>query len=221
MRNTEEKVIVQVPQWRLRKWFSGLDEDILAQLRIFHLELLRFNKSMNLVSRKSEQSADLMHFADCIIAAKHIFETTDAKRIFDIGSGNGLPGLILAALDPAREIVCIDSNAKKTEAIRHMAQKMKLSNVVVGQARFEDMKEGIIDCAVSRGFASIAKTLLIARKPMAADGVYFHMKGTNWVREVAEIPSQICPFWSPKLVADYYLPEEGHRLSLIVTNRLK
>lgn len=223
MSNIQENQKIEVPEptWRIREWFPELGDETLSRLRIFHLELLRFNKSMALISRKTEVQADLLHFADSIIAAKQILKSTKSQRIFDIGSGNGLPGLIIAALDTARQVVCVDSNAKKTEAIRHFAQKMHLSNVAVGQTRFEDMKEGIIECAVSRGFASISKTLLMARKPMAKDGVYFHMKGTTWVREVAEIPTQICPFWSPKLVADYNLPEGGHKLSLVVTSRIK
>lgn len=217
----EKKIIPREPTWRMRQWFPELGEEALSRLRIFHLELLRFNKSMALISRRTEVHADLMHFSDSVIAAKHLLGACSAERIFDIGSGNGLPGLVIAALDPTRQVVCIDANAKKTEIIRHLAQKMRLDNVAVGQTRFEDMKEGVIECAVSRGFASISKTLLLARKPMAKDGVYFHMKGTNWVREVADIPTQICSFWSPKLVADYYLPEGGHKLSLVVTSRLK
>ena len=217
----EEKIIPPEPTWRMRQWFPEIGEEALARLRIFHLELLRFNKSMALISRRTEVHADLMHFADSVIASKHLLQHSNAERIFDIGSGNGLPGLVIAALDPKRQIVCIDSNAKKTEVIRHLAQKMHLENVAVGQTRLEDMKDNVIECAISRGFASISKTLLLARKPMAKDGVYYHMKGTNWVREVAEIPSQICSFWSPKLVADYYLPEGGHKLSLVVTSRLK
>ncbi len=223
MNNFEEneKVIPAEPTWRLKQWFPELGEEALARLRIFHLELLRFNKSMALISRKTEVHADLMHFADSVIAAQHLLKVTQSERVFDIGSGNGFPGLVIATIDPRRQVVCIDSNAKKTEVIRHLAQKMRLENVAVGQTRFEDMKEGIIECAISRGFASISKTLLMARKPMAKNGVYFHMKGTHWVREVADIPSQICSFWSPKLVADYYLPEGGHKLSLVVTSRIK
>lgn len=209
------------PLWRVRSWFPDLGEDKLAQLRIFHLELLRLNKSMNLVSRRTEAYADLHHIADGIIAAQHILKVSSSASIFDIGSGNGIPGLIIAVQAPERKIICIDSNGKKTEAIRHFATKMGLKNVTVGQTRLEDLEEGTIECAVSRGFASIAKTLLLARKAMAPNGVYFHMKGTSWVREVGEIPSQICSFWSPKLVADYYLPEEGHQLSLVVTSRIK
>jgi 16S rRNA (guanine527-N7)-methyltransferase len=208
------------PLWRVRNWFPELDHEKLAQLRIFHLELLRLNKSMNLISRRTESSADLYHIADGIIATRYVFGVSSAPTIFDIGSGNGIPGLILATLAPDRQIVCVDSNGKKAEAIRHFSTKMGLKNVAVGQTRLEDMKEGIIECAISRGFASIAKTLLLARKPMAPTGVYFHMKGTSWVREVGEIPSQIFSYWSPKLVADYYLPEEGHQLSLVVTNRI-
>lgn len=209
------------PSWRMRHWFPELGEEALSRLRIFHLELLRFNKSMSLISRRTESEADLHHFADCVIAGRHLLERTKAPKIFDIGSGNGLPGLVIATLDPSREVVCIDSNAKKVEVIRHLARKMHLENVSAKQVRLEELQEGEIECAVSRGFASIAKTLLLSRKPVATNGDYFHMKGSSWVREVGDIPSQICSFWSPKLVSDYHLPEGGHLLSLIVTSRLK
>jgi 16S rRNA (guanine527-N7)-methyltransferase len=81
--------------------------------------------------------ADRAHFADAIIAARLIFEHSGAQHIFDIGSGNGVPGVVMAAMDPERMFYCVDSNSRKSEAIRHFADRMGLKNIKVYNARIE------------------------------------------------------------------------------------
>lgn len=174
---------------------------------------------MNLISRRSVIDADRVHFADAINAARLIFDNSRSQHIFDIGSGNGIPGLVMAAMDPERMIYCVDSNARKSEAIKHFSDRMGLKNVKVYNARLEDLGQGIVECAVSRGFASIAKSLLLSRKALANEATYYHMKSSSWSNELREIPTQMFRHWTASDHFDYKLPESDQLMSVVVTKK--
>ena len=125
-------------QWRIKEWFSDLSEDILVGLQKFHFELIQFNKKMNLISASTEKIADQVHFADCILGSQVILERTKAPEIYDIGSGNGLPGLVLALLAQERRVVLVDKSGKKIEFLKVCASRIGLKNIEVKQTLFED-----------------------------------------------------------------------------------
>lgn len=205
--------------WRIDKWFPELTEDVLQKLQVFHYELIHFNSVLNLISPRTEMDADQVHFADCIIGGKCVLDNTSQQEIYDFGSGNGLPGLVMAAMAPQRKFILIDVDKRKAEFIKHASFRMGLENVKVLSGRVEDLPEGSVGCAVSRGFANIGKSILAARKVAKSKCEYFHFKGDGWVREVAIIPTQLCAFWEPELLKQYELPLNGPRLSIIRTKK--
>lgn len=212
--------ITRSNNWRISKWFPDIDPDAVRKLKLFHDELLKFNPKINLISRKTESDADLIHFADCIMACKLMLQNNQADRILDIGSGNGFPGLVLAAMAPERMVILLDKDVRKIEFLKHAASKMGLANVRTFNGLLESFTSEQFQCAISRGFASLSGSLIPARNVIAKGGEYYHMKSTGWVREIAEIPTQICSFWSPKLVGDYSLPSTKISLSLVVAKRI-
>jgi 16S rRNA (guanine527-N7)-methyltransferase len=84
----------------------------------------------------------------------------------------------------------------------------------------EDFPEGSVACGMSRGFASISKAIMITRKLFKRDGMYFHLKGENWARELAEIPSQLCSFWTPSLFAEYEIPVRKQKMAILLTTKI-
>ena len=206
-------------QWRVPEWFAHLSDLQLEQLRVFHVELISFNGRINLISPRSERNADIMHFADCISASEALLASTSEQEIYDIGSGNGLPGIILAILDPTRKVVLIDKDARKIEFLKHVAGKLNLKNALPVHTRIEDLPETSIKCAISRGFASIGKALVACRKAAAPGMEYYHMKSESWVTEAAEIPPQICSYWQPQLDKKYTVPANLASMHLILTKR--
>ncbi len=205
--------------WRIQEWFSDLAPEILERLRLYHSELLRFNSKVNLVSRNTERDADEVHFADCILATKALLSAGLDKRVFDIGSGNGLPGLVMGVMDPTRDFVLVESDGRKCEFLKHAVQILSLKNVSVMNVRFETLAGQGVTCAVSRGFASISKTVLACNKIFAKDGKFFHLKGNNWSTEIAELPSQLIALWEPKLVGEYTLPVTQARRAVVMTEK--
>lgn len=206
--------------WRIPKWFPNLSHQAQTQLRAFHSELLYFNGRMNLISPRSEKSADLIHISDGILGSQAVFGQTESKEIFDIGSGNGIPGIIMALLDPSRQIVLVDADARKIEFMKHCIARLGLTNCTTLHARLEELGESSIHCAVSRGFASLSKSLLLVRRAASPDCEFFHFKGPAWSTEVAEIPSQILASWEPVHVTDYDLPTGEHTMSIVLTKRI-
>lgn len=206
-------------QWRIPEWFAHLSDVQLEQLRVFHVELISFNGRINLISPRSERNADIVHFADCISACEALLSSTQEQEIYDIGSGNGLPGIVLAILDNSRKVIMIDKDARKIEFLKHIAAKLGLKNAVAIHSRVEDLPDGSIKCAISRGFASIGKSLVACRKAAAKGMQYYHMKSDSWVTEAAEIPPQICSYWQPQLVKKYSLPANLASMHLILTNK--
>lgn len=206
--------------WRVPEWFPGIDSDKLSKLEAYFKELLRFNKAINLVSPNSLRSADRDHFADCILACDYISEAINGRKVFDLGSGNGLPGIVLGIMFPEVQVVLVDSDTKKVEFIKHVIDHLDLLNVQAMVARIEELAPGTIECAVSRGFASLPRAMMLTRKLFVQGGDYFHMKGDGWATEFASIPSQLCQFWDPQAYCEYSLPEKNNRMAVVKTTKI-
>ena len=84
--------------WRINTWFPDLSEDVKKKLKILHDDLLKFNKTNNLISIKTIGHADAIHFADSILASKAIYSSMNIDEIYDFGSGNGFPGVVFALM---------------------------------------------------------------------------------------------------------------------------
>jgi 16S rRNA (guanine527-N7)-methyltransferase len=205
--------------WRIKKALPGANAQILSRLEDYYGNILKYNSALDLIPRRTEIDADLNHIVDCVLGGEVVLANTKAQVIFDIGSGNGMPGIIMSLLDPKRNFVLIDSNDRKVEFLKTMATRLGLTNVTAQKARVEDLKPSSVECAVSRGIGNISKSILAARKTLKVGGEYFHFKAGGWVREVSEIPSQLCAFWAPRLVAEYELPIISARMAIVCTKR--
>jgi 16S rRNA (guanine527-N7)-methyltransferase len=205
--------------WRIPQWFPKLGKPIQDALRTYHTELLKFNAKVNLISRNTERDADEVHFADCLMGAQAMLKGDLGKQVYDLGSGNGLPGLILAILDPQREYLLVESDARKGEFLKHMIHVLGLKNTQLLSVRLETLKETPMKIAVSRGLASISKTCLLLNKIFPVGGKFYHFKGTNWSSEIAELPSQLITVWNPELVAEFSLPVSQARRAIVSTTK--
>lgn len=211
--------------WRVDKWFPDLPASVQDQLKLYHSELIKYNAKLNLIGRQTERDADEQHFADSISACLLILRNIGpAKTIHDLGSGNGLPGMILAILaesmNPELKVVLVDSDERKGEFLKHAVFTLKLKNAEVFIGRVEDLKSPL-EAAVNRGFASISKVCLLCKDIFAPGSTIFHMKGSNWVREVGEMPSQLMAFWAPQLTGEYSLPVSQAKRAVIASKKLK
>lgn len=154
------------------------------------------------------------------MACREIAKSAKIDELYDVGSGNGFPGIVYAILYPQTKLKLIESDQRKAEFLKHLTTHLRLTNVEVINQNVEKLPHGTIKYAISRGFASIAKTVLVARRLTATGGIYFHLKGEEWGNEIAEIPTQLCSFWIPSLLAEYRLPIGEVRFAVVRTEKI-
>lgn len=209
------------PAWRIPTWFPDIPADQQAVLKTFMSELLKANKTTNLLPPKTVPVADQVHFADSILGARQIMKSGyPVKKIWDLGSGSGFPGIVFAVLFPSVEVHLIDSDQRKAEFLKQVVATLKLSNVVVHNQAIEKLGPNSVEFAVCRGFHELTKTMMMMRSIVQPGGVIFHMKSDVWGLELSRVPAQLCSIWDTGLVGNYELPETGISFAIVKTLRI-
>lgn len=108
--------------------------------------------------------------------------------LLDVGSGAGLPGVVIAITCPEIQVTCLDAVAKKVAFIQQVAATLKLSNLARLHARIETIAQAY-DIISSRAFSSLADFVSGSHKALAAGGVWMAMKGKNPEEEFAALPN--------------------------------
>ena len=166
-----------------------------ALLRFVAL-LQRWNATYNLTSVRDPALMLTQHLIDClaIIPALRRHAANTLQRVLDVGSGGGLPGVVLAALNPAWDVTCVDSVGKKTAFIQQAAVALRLPNLHVQQARVEQLKVGEFQLITSRAFASLPDFVNLTRAHLAPSGTWVAMKGKRPDAELAALPADVTMF---------------------------
>ena len=212
---------VAINHWRVDVWFPDMNPEVLKQFKIYHDELVKFNRTLNLVSPKTVPMADAIHFADSMLSARVIMKgNPKIQEIYDLGSGNGFPGLIFGIMYPHVKVHLVEADQKKCEFMKHIINAARIPNVSIMNTKIEDIKDNSMQYAMSRGLANISKVILMTRKSVAKGGVVYHLKGEQWAMEVSEIPIQLCSIWAPGLVGEYRLPVGEVKFAVIKTDKI-
>ena len=114
----------------------------------------------------------------------------DKPRLLDVGSGAGLPGIVIAICCPHITVHCVDTVAKKAAFIQQVAVTLKLPNLRGIHARVESLTEPY-DVVSSRAFASLVDFTTWSEKALAGQGVWMGMKGKHPADEMAALPSSV------------------------------
>lgn len=208
--------------WRVDEWFPELPEAVRSGFRVFNDELNKSNRFSNLVSPKTLQMADVIHFADSICGGRLILgEIAEGSTIYDLGGGNGFPGVVMAAIAPGCKFVVVDSDAKKCEFLRGLVTLLGLNNVEIRNGTIESLPLNSVEFGIERGLGNISKSILAARKCFKTGGTFYHFKGEQWSMEVGEIPTQLCSVWTPALVSEYKLPIGPVKFAIVKTIKIQ
>lgn len=144
--------------------------------------LLLWTKAYNLTAITDPKEALIKHIFDCLaIVPKFVPDDitqaqTKPLTILDIGTGAGLPAVILAIVRPNWQISALDSNSKKIRFIRQMAGELGLKNITPIASRIE-LHTGCYDVITSRAFASLTEFVALSEPLLAPKGVLCAMKG--------------------------------------------
>ena len=117
----------------------------------------------------------------------------DGARLLDVGSGAGLPGVVLAICCPALQVSCVDTVGKKAAFIQQVAAELRLANLRGVHARVETLA-GPFDVVGSRAFASLVDFTTWSQAALAPQGVWMAMKGKHPAEEMAVLPAGVAVF---------------------------
>jgi 16S rRNA (guanine527-N7)-methyltransferase len=151
-------------------------EDKVEQLLGFIKLLEKWNKAYNLTSIRDREDMVRLHLLDSLAILPFI----EGKRVIDIGTGAGLPGIPLAIYLPDIEFTLLDSNAKKTRFVQQAILELKLKNVSVCHNRVEQYHpEKSFDTVITRAFASLSDIVELTAHLLSKNGVLLAMKGQS------------------------------------------
>lgn len=119
--------------------FPDLSGETVERLQALAAVFREWNARINLVSRKDIDQLEAHHLAPCV-AVTRVLTLMHGARVLDVGTGGGLPGLVMAVCYPHARFHLIDSIGKKITAVGEMARTLGLKNVKVDQARAESLR---------------------------------------------------------------------------------
>ena len=117
-------------------------------------QILKWNRTRNLVSRNLTKDDLAEHFLDCAVLQKFLKK----GPVIDLGSGSGFPGICLAIIDPERKVTLVDSNRKKTAFLTHVKNELELNAVIVRNERVENINRISDENIVCRAFNCLLYT---------------------------------------------------------------
>jgi len=184
----------------------------LDQLLAYMDLLQRWNATYNLTAVRDPQQMLIQHLADCLAvvgpmkslqlgqdSAVH-GQVCPSLRVLDVGSGGGLPGVVLASMFPGWRVVCVDTVGKKAAFIRQAAAELGLGNLRAEHARVEALHAAPFDVITSRAFSSLLDFTRLTQKLLAPGGVWMAMKGKVPADEISALPDEIEVFHVEPLV---------------------
>ena len=153
---------------------------------------------LNLCLHVTGRRSDGYHLLDSLavvapLRARLAEVKPQGARLLDVGSGAGLPGIVIAICCPGIQVDCVDTVAKKAAFIQQVAVTLKLPNLRGVHARVESLS-GPYDVISSRAFASLADFITWSRGALAGQGIWLAMKGKHPADELAALPGDVDVF---------------------------
>tara|TARA_R110002096_G_scaffold108922_2_gene238363 strand:+ start:667 stop:1326 length:660 start_codon:yes stop_codon:yes gene_type:complete len=156
----------------------------LTQLSAYGRLIEKWNRVVNLVGSGSIDAIVRAHLGDCLAAIPWI----EGPRIADIGSGAGLPGLVIAIARPEYAVALVESRQRKCRFLRQAVIELGLANVTVFAARIEHWEAPReVDAVTCRGYSSLAKFFTDTRSLHRPGLRLYAMKGAIEDKEIAAV----------------------------------
>jgi 16S rRNA (guanine527-N7)-methyltransferase len=182
----------------------GLDlpDKTVGQLLVYVGLIAQWNRVYNLTAVREPTAMLTQHLLDCLAIVPALRRglasgrsgqgrAGGAVRVLDVGSGAGLPGVVLAICEPAWQVTCVDAVAKKASFIRQVAAELALPNLSATHERVEAMA-GQFDLITSRAFATLADFVALTKARLAAaGGCWAAMKAHLGDDERAGVPPDV------------------------------
>ena len=172
----------------------------LEQLQRYLALVQKWNKVYNLTALRDPADMLTHHLFDSLSAIAPLQRQLAQMgiplaqaRLLDVGSGAGLPGVVMAICCPGLSVACVDTVGKKAAFVQQVALELRLPNLRGVHARVESLTEQF-DVVSSRAFASLVDFTTWSRAALASHGVWLAMKGKHPADEIAALPADVTVF---------------------------
>ena len=171
-----------------------LDDLQVAQLLDYQELIAKLTRVYNLTAVRDPLEMMTHHLLDSLAAVAPLgkwlaqAKLEKGSRLMDVGSGAGLPGVVIAICCPAIAVTCVDTVSKKAAFIKQAALALKLPNLTGLHARVESVDQAF-DVICSRAFASLPDFVQWSADALAPEGVWMAMKGKHPTEELATLPA--------------------------------
>lgn len=194
----------------------GIPVDAEARRRLLALVglLHKWNRAYNLTAIRSPEEMVTRHLLD----SAAVLPFVKGPSLLDVGSGPGLPGLVLAILRPTLAVTLLDSNGKKVRFQRQAVMELGLTNVTPVQSRVEAFAPGTggYPQVISRAFSSLGDFVALTASLVAPEGEWLAMKGPAVDDELAGLPEEIAVVARHELAVPF---ETGSRQLVVLRHR--
>jgi 16S rRNA (guanine527-N7)-methyltransferase len=158
--------------------------------------IAKWNKVYNLTSLRDPAQMLSHHIIDSLSAVpslqQHLAQAgLSEARLLDVGSGGGLPGVVLASIVDGLDVTCVDTVGKKAAFVQQAANELGLKNLRGTHARVESMQAAPFDVITSRAFSSLADFVHLTRAHLKPAAVWMALKGKRPDSEIAALPTDI------------------------------
>ena len=188
MNGEEATLRVGLAQLRLE-----LNDQQVNQLLAYLKLIAKWTKVYNLTAVRDPAEMMTHHLLDSLASIAPLQKQMAHCRLLDVGSGAGLPGVVVAICCPAIAVTCVDTVAKKATFIKQVGLELKLPNLAGLHARVESI-ELPFDIICSRAFASLVDFTKWSANALAPTGMWMAMKGKHPADELAALPAAVDVF---------------------------
>ena len=186
-----EQIQQTIENGALAAGLMPLSSEMSAALADYLLLLQKWNEKINLTAVRSLPDMITHHILDCLAVVPRLSvlfqKQPGSQNLADIGTGAGLPGLIIALLLPQVSVTCIDAVEKKIAFVQQAIGLMKLRNCTALAARVQDLDQQW-DVLTCRAYASMADIIATSGHLLRAEGYIAAMKGPRLRQELAALP---------------------------------
>ncbi len=201
------------PESRLRagveKLSLSLPEGAMDKLLAYLALLVKWNGAYNLTAIREPEQMVIKHLLDSLSIVPHV----QGRSLIDVGTGAGLPGLVLAIVKPELDVTLLDSNGKKVRFLRQVIADLTISNANAVQTRVEEFDRQF-DLVSSRAFATLADMANGSQQLLADNGEFLAMKGVYPTEEIAALPEGFS-VWDVVSLTVPFLDEERHLVRIV------
>ncbi len=212
--STPEDLVQAAIEADLRALHLETDASTIGRLASYLKLLQHWNAAYNLTAIREPEAMRVQHLADCLAVvpslqkqlaswrAGRVYDAGRPLRCLDVGSGGGLPGVVLAIMEPHWQVHCVDTVGKKAAFIRQVAGELALPNLRAIHGRVEALQlsgrpdgaseaDAGFDVITSRAFASLQDFVRWTQHLLAPGGFWMAMKGRNPETETHDLPAGV------------------------------